>query len=84
MRILLQRLDERHPDRDVEAHLDLYSAEADDAAQQHASLGATIAAEFPWWVVMADPAGVRYCLIRRAPTPTALGDQVTRGGPTRR
>lgn len=67
MRVLLQRLDDGHDGHAFGAHLDLYSADADQAAQQHVRLGATIVAEFPWWIVMADPSGVTYCLIRRSP-----------------
>lgn len=66
-RILLQRRGERDRGRDAGCHLDLACDDVELAARTHAELGAEVVERFPWWTVMADPAGVRYCLTARSP-----------------
>jgi hypothetical protein len=34
---------------------------------RHASLGARVTGRFPFWTVLADPAGREYCLVERDP-----------------
>ena len=70
LRLLFQRQDEASPDHDVSAHPDVYCSDADAAAKHHRRLGADLVAEFPWWIVMRDPSGAEYCLIRRDPAVT--------------
>lgn len=48
-------------------HLDLACDDVPIAMGQHEDLGATCIAVHPFWTVMADPAGVPYCLTRRGP-----------------
>jgi hypothetical protein len=65
LRILLQRLDdEEGPTR---AHLDLACSSRDREVVRHASLGARLVADREAWTVMADPAGLVYCLTDRSP-----------------
>ncbi len=54
----------------MSAHPDVYCSDADAAAKHHRRLGADLVAEFPWWIVMRDPSGAEYCLIRRDPAVT--------------
>ncbi len=66
LRILLQRLDE--PDSVVRAHLDWAAGSArDDVVARHEVLGANQVGRHRRWVVMTDPAGMRYCLTARDP-----------------
>jgi hypothetical protein len=67
LRFLLQRRGEADRGRDAGAHLDLACDDVDVAARVHAELGAELIERFPWWTVMADPSGVRYCLTARSP-----------------
>ena len=65
LRVLLQRLDdEAGPTR---AHLDVACSSRDREIVRHASLGARLVAEHDMWTVMADPAGLSYCLTDRSP-----------------
>jgi hypothetical protein len=65
LRVLLQRLDdESGPTR---AHLDLACSRRDREVVRHASLGARVVDEREAWTVLADPAGLRYCLTDRSP-----------------
>lgn len=67
LRLLLQRLDEGREDGGAAAHLDLFASDPAAAAAHHVGLGARIVKENPFWIVMADPSGAEYCLIRRDP-----------------
>ena len=62
-RILFQRLG----DGPVAAHLDIACSDVDAATAHHEALGATVEDHHEWWTTLRDPAGVRYCLIRRPP-----------------
>jgi predicted enzyme related to lactoylglutathione lyase len=62
--VLFQRLGEERP---TSAHLDASSSDADASRAWHETLGAEFVREGANWVVMRDPAGGIYCLIRREP-----------------
>jgi hypothetical protein len=63
--VLLQRLD-RH-DGQVSAHLDVGTPDRADEVRRHRALGATLLAEEEFWTVLADPAGLPYCVTDRDP-----------------
>jgi hypothetical protein len=65
LRVLLQRLDEE--DGPTRAHLDIACSSRDREVVRHASLGARLLDERESWTVMADPAGLAYCLTDRTP-----------------
>ncbi|MBA3288134.1 MAG: VOC family protein [Acidimicrobiia bacterium] len=68
LRLLFQRLDDTASDRQPAAHLDIAAGEdLDGGAAVHEQLGARILERHPFWIVMTDPAGLPYCLIRRPP-----------------
>ncbi|MEY9926737.1 putative enzyme related to lactoylglutathione lyase [Catenulispora sp. GP43] len=62
--VLFQRLGE---ERATSAHLDVSSSDADAERAWHESLGAEFVHEGGNWLVMRDPGGGTYCLIRREP-----------------
>lgn len=64
LEVLFQRLDEERP---TSAHLDISSSNADATRAQHEALGAQFVREGANWLVMRDPGGGIYCLIRREP-----------------
>jgi hypothetical protein len=64
MTVLFQRIGEERP---TSAHLDLCSSDADASRAWHESLGAEFVEEIGHWLVMRDPTGGIYCLIRRDP-----------------
>jgi hypothetical protein len=64
LEVLFQRLDEERP---TSAHLDVSSSDADASRRWHESLGAEFVREGANWLVMRDPGGGVYCLIRREP-----------------
>jgi Glyoxalase-like domain len=51
----------------LSAHLDAACSARDREVVRHASLGARVVAEHDAWTVMADPAGLSYCLTDRSP-----------------
>jgi hypothetical protein len=63
--VLLQRLD-RH-DGPVTAHLDVGSPDRAAEVCRHLALGASMVAEEEFWTVLADPAGLPYCVTDRDP-----------------
>jgi predicted enzyme related to lactoylglutathione lyase len=65
--LLLQRLEPDSPATEAGAHLDLACDDVDAMVGTHRGLGAAVMAEHEHWTVMADPAGLPYCLIRRPP-----------------
>ena len=67
VRLLLQRRDGADPDDRVTAHVDFACADPDQVADLHVARGAQVAGTFPFWTVMADPTGRRYCLTKRGP-----------------
>ena len=67
LRFLLQRRGEGDRGHDADCHLDVACDDVDLAARSHTELGASGVERFPWWTVMAGPAGVRYCLTSRNP-----------------
>lgn len=64
LEVLFQRLAEERP---TSAHLDVSSSDADASRAQHEALGAEFVREGANWLVMRDPGGGIYCLIRREP-----------------
>ncbi|MEZ0111991.1 catechol 2,3-dioxygenase-like lactoylglutathione lyase family enzyme [Catenulispora sp. EB89] len=62
--VLFQRIGEERP---TAAHLDVSSSDADASRVWHESLGAEFVGEQANWLVMRDPGGGFYCLIRREP-----------------
>lgn len=67
LRLLFQRLRGSAPGQPATAHLDLSCDDVETAAVLHEELGGGRHARFPYWIVMTDPAGLPYCLIRRDP-----------------
>jgi hypothetical protein len=65
LRVLLQRLDDE--DGPTRAHLDVACSSRDREVVRHTSLGARLVEERDAWTVLADPAGLRYCLTDRVP-----------------
>ncbi len=63
--VLLQRLDSR--DGPVSAHLDVGSPDRAAEVRRHRVLGASVLAEEEFWTVLADPAGLPYCVTDRDP-----------------
>ncbi len=63
--VLLQRLD--RVDGPVSAHLDLGATDRVAETERHVALGARIVAEEEFWTVLADPAGLAYCITDRDP-----------------
>ena len=66
-RLLLQRRERAAPRDRVSAHVDFACTDRTRLAERHVAAGAQILARFPFWVVMADPAGRQYCLTARDP-----------------
>jgi hypothetical protein len=65
--LLFQRLDSADPGQRVHAHVDIGTTEQQVAVAEHIALGSRIVDSFPFWTVLAGPAGHRYCLIDRDP-----------------
>jgi hypothetical protein len=63
--VLLQRLD-RH-DGPLTAHLDVGTPDRAAEVRRHRALGASLVAEEEFWTVLADPAGLPYCITDRDP-----------------
>ena len=63
--LLLQRLDRE--DGPTSAHLDLGTTDRVAETERHVALGARIVAEEEFWTVLADPAGLPYCITDRDP-----------------
>ena len=63
--LLLQRLDE--PDGTVRAHLDVGTPDRGAEVERHVALGARVLATEEFWTVLADPAGLAYCVTDRDP-----------------
>ncbi|MEO5665578.1 MAG: VOC family protein [Nocardioides sp.] len=64
LRILLQRVGDDGP---VRAHLDLACSSRERELLRHVGLGAKVVTDNDAWTVMADPAGMAYCLTDRSP-----------------
>lgn len=64
LRVLLQRVRDDGP---VRAHLDLACSSREREMLRHVGLGARVVADHDAWTVMADPAGMAYCLTDRSP-----------------
>ena len=69
VRLLLQRLDE--PLGEVRAHLDLSTTDRTAEVERHEALGATRVADFEFWTLLTDPAGLPYCVTDRVPRAAA-------------
>jgi hypothetical protein len=63
--VLLQRLD--RGDGPTSAHLDLGTPDRAAEVRRHLALGATRVVEEEFWTVLADPAGLPYCVTDRDP-----------------
>ncbi len=63
--VLLQRLD--RVDGPVSAHLDLGTPDRAAEVRRHLALGARLIVEEEFWSVLADPAGLPYCVTDRDP-----------------
>jgi hypothetical protein len=68
VRLLLQRLDDAAPGQRVRAHVDIGSTDVAGEVARHVGRGARITGTFPYWTVLADPAGREYCVVARRPT----------------
>ncbi|MCC9305856.1 VOC family protein [Kitasatospora sp. RB6PN24] len=55
------------------AHLDFACTDRAATRAAHEKLGARFVAEYPYWTVMSDPTGARYCLTARDPDTGLLG-----------
>jgi predicted enzyme related to lactoylglutathione lyase len=66
-RFLLQRRGEADAGEPTLCHLDLACDDIPTSVAEHVALGASVVAPFRRWTVMADPAGVEYCLTCRNP-----------------
>lgn len=64
VQLLLQRLETDGP---VAAHVDLACTDVAAVRADHERRGASVVDVRPWWTVMRDPAGGRYCLTSRPP-----------------
>lgn len=62
--VLFQKVGDERP---TSAHLDVSTTDADASRRWHESLGAEFVGEGANWLVMRDPGGGIYCLIRRDP-----------------
>jgi predicted enzyme related to lactoylglutathione lyase len=67
LRLLLQRLDPGDAGTTVRAHLDVGSDAVDAEAGRLGDLGARFVDRFPRWALLADPAGLPFCVIDRSP-----------------
>ena len=66
LRLLLQRLGEQ--DGEVRAHLDLAASGArHEVARTHVDRGSVLESTRRGWLVLVDPAGLRYCVTGRDP-----------------
>ena len=66
LQLLLQRLDEDEPT--VRAHLDWSADDRDAEVERHVAAGSTFLERFDGgWTVLTGPAGMTYCVTRRAP-----------------
>jgi len=68
--VLLQRIDEA--DSPVRAHLDLGTPDRAAEVARHEALGARVLSEDAFWTVLADPAGLSYCVTDRDPASGSL------------
>jgi hypothetical protein len=66
IRVLLQELKSAEPGQRARGHVDFGCTDA-RAVSRHAALGARVTERFPFWTVLADPAGREYCLVQREP-----------------
>lgn len=60
VRLLFQRLE--NGGGSVSGHIDFSAQNRAALADRHVAAGARIVATFPWWITLADPAGLLYCL----------------------
>lgn len=67
LRLLLQRLDEGPGGY----HLDLAADDRSAEVARHVGLGAVVLDVRSRWTVLADPAGLRYCVTDRVPAPAS-------------
>jgi hypothetical protein len=65
VRLLFQQLDTAVPGQRVRAHLDIGAMDRQRVVAWHVALGSRIAGTFPFWTVLADPAGYEYCVVDR-------------------
>ena len=72
LQLLLQRLED--DGGEVRAHLDLATTDRAAETERHLALGAELRAVADSWSVLADPAGLAYCLTDRAPGTRVLDE----------
>jgi hypothetical protein len=68
LRVLFQRLGDDDPATAARAHLDLACGDGRHAvAERHLALGATHVRTETYWITLASPTGMEYCLTARDP-----------------
>jgi hypothetical protein len=67
LRLLFQRLPQRHAEQPATAHLDFASTDRAAEVARHASLGAVQLRHTDRWDTMLDPVGRPYCITDRDP-----------------
>jgi predicted enzyme related to lactoylglutathione lyase len=65
LQLLVQRLDDEQDA--VTAHLDWAASDPEAEIAAHVRAGAEVQGRFQGWTVLRDPAGMTYCITRRAP-----------------
>jgi hypothetical protein len=83
-RLLLQRPGAADAGFPATCHLDLACDDIDTSVDEHTEIGARVVARFRRWSVMADPAGVEYCLSGRYPDARVCPIEARRRAPSRR
>jgi len=67
LRLLLQRLGDDDPRREVTAHLDLATVARPVVERAHVAAGARVVRRYERWTTLLDPSGRPYCLTDRDP-----------------
>jgi hypothetical protein len=67
VRVILQRLDVSDTGPAARAHLEWWTDDVHAEVARHRGLGARHVRDGEYWVVLADPAGLPYCVIGRDP-----------------
>ena len=73
--------DSTSPTARVRAHLDVGTSDRGAEVERHVGLGARVLATDEFWTVLADPAGLAYCVTDRDPaTGEITGEILASGG----
>ncbi len=67
LRVILQRLGADDPGPQARAHLEWWADDVPTEVTRHLDLGARQVRAGDYWMVLADPAGLPYCVIGRDP-----------------